>query len=190
METVDARNLPCPEPVVITKNALEKSADGKLIVILNSPESNQNVQRFARTQGCTVEVMEKEGVFTLEIQKVRNAEDKCESVPMVLLITSDQLGTGDEALGQLLITSFINTLPESKNKPSRMLFINRGVMLTTEGSRVLDTLMQLESEGILIYSCGTCLNHYQLKDKLKVGNVTNMYDTVESLLGAEKIVRI
>lgn len=106
------------------------------------------------------------------------------------MITSDQLGTGDEALGQLLITSFINTLPESKNKPSRMLFINRGVMLTTEGSRVLDTLMQLEAEGISIYSCGTCLNHYQLKEKLKVGSVTNMYDTVESLLGAEKVVRI
>jgi TusA-related sulfurtransferase len=69
METVDARNLPCPEPVVITKKAMEKSADGKLTVILNSPESNQNVQRFARIQGSTVKVMEKEGVFTWKYRK-------------------------------------------------------------------------------------------------------------------------
>jgi selenium metabolism protein YedF len=190
METIDARNLPCPEPVVMTKKALEKSADGKLTVILNSPESNQNVQRFAKSQGCNVKVMEKDGVFTLEIHKVQIIEEKSPAVQTVMLIASDQLGTGDEALGQLLITSFINTLPEAKNKPSKMLFINRGVILTTEGSRILDTLLQLEAEGVQIFSCGTCLNHYQLKDKLKVGKVTNMYDTVESLLSAEKVVRI
>ncbi len=190
METIDARNLPCPEPVVKTKKALEKSADGRITVILNSPENNQNVQRYAMSHGCTINVAEKAGVFTLEIQKGSNSDGKCALVQTVILVTSDQFGTGDEALGQLLITSFINTLPESKNKPSRMLFINRGVMLTTEGSRVLDTLIQLESEGILIYSCGTCLNHYQLREKLKVGKVTNMYDTVESLLCAEKVVQI
>jgi selenium metabolism protein YedF len=190
METVDARNLPCPEPVVMTKKALEKSADGIITVILNSSESNQNVQRFAKSQGCIMKVSEKDGVFTLEIQKVKTTEENSPVVQTVILITSDQFGTGDEALGQLLITSFINTLPEAKNKPSKLLFINRGIMLTTEGSRVLDTLLQLEAEGIKIFSCGTCLNHYQLKEKLKVGKVTNMYDTVESLLGADKVVRI
>jgi selenium metabolism protein YedF len=190
METVDARNLPCPEPVVMTKKALERSMDGKLTVILNSSESNQNVQRFAKSQGCEVKVADKDGEYTLEIIKTLKVIEKSTSVQTVMLITSDQLGSGDEALGQILIASFINTLVEAKNKPSKILFINRGVMLTTEGSRVLDTLLQLEAEGIQIFSCGTCLNHYQLKEKLKVGKVTNMYDTVESLLGAEKVVRI
>jgi selenium metabolism protein YedF len=107
-----------------------------------------------------------------------------------MLVASDQLGSGDEALGQLLIASFINALPEAKPRPSKIMFINRGVMLTTEGSRVLDTLKQLEKDGVQIFSCGTCLNHYQLKEKLKVGQITNMYDTVNSLLNAEKVVRI
>jgi len=106
------------------------------------------------------------------------------------LIASDQMGSGDEALGQLLIASFINAIPEAAAKPAKMLFINRGVMLTTEGSRVLDTLQKLEQEGVQVFSCGTCLNHYQLKEKLKVGQITNMYDTVNSLLTAEKVVRI
>jgi selenium metabolism protein YedF len=190
VKTVDARNMPCPEPVVKTKKALEEITEGQITVLVNSTEAYQNVQRFAKSQGCDVKVLEKDGVFTLEIIKLKSVEEKGPAVSAVMLIASDQLGTGDEALGQLLITSFINTLPESKNKPSKMLFINRGIMLTTEGSRVLDTLLQLESEGVQIFSCGTCLNHYQLKEKLKVGKVTNMYDTVDSLLAAEKVVRI
>jgi intracellular sulfur oxidation DsrE/DsrF family protein len=71
-----------------------------------------------------------------------------------------------------------------------MLLINRGVMLTTEGSRVLDSLQKLESEGVQIFSCGTCLNHYQLKEKLKVGKVTNMYDILDALLNADNVIRI
>jgi selenium metabolism protein YedF len=190
METIDVRNLACPEPVIRTKKALESSTDGKLTVLVNSTEANENVQRFARSQGCEVKAAEKDGMFTLVIQKTQPAaEIKPESAPL-LFITSDQLGVGDEALGQLLMASFLNTLPEAKNQPAKMLFINRGVMLTTEGSRVLDSLLELEQKGVQIFSCGACLNHYQLKEKLKVGKVTNMYDTVDSLLGAEKVVRI
>lgn len=190
MKTVDARDIPCPEPVVRTKKALEKITEGKLTVLVNSTEACQNVQRFAQGQRCGVKVSEKNGVFTIEINKVRQTEEKSQAGADVLMIASDQLGTGDEALGQLLITTFINTLAEAYPKPSKIIFINRGVMLTTGGSRVLDTLQQLEKEGVQIFSCGTCLNHYQLKEKLKVGQVTNMYDTVNSLLTAEKVVRI
>jgi selenium metabolism protein YedF len=190
MNKIDARNLPCPEPVVMTKKALESAADGKVIVMLNSSESNENVQRFAKSQGCSVKVSEDGGVFTLEITKVQAQAEKCLVSSTVMLISSDQLGTGDADLGQLLIASFINTLPEATSKPSKMLFINRGIMLTTEGSRVLDTLQKLENSGVQIFSCGTCLNHYQIKDKLKVGKVTNMYDTVDSLLSADKVIRI
>lgn len=190
MNTVDARDLPCPEPVVRTKKALEEITEGRITVLVNSPESCQNVQRFAQSQGCSVKVEEKDAVYTLEIQKMQKIEEESNLTKTVMLIASDKLGSGDEDLGRLLISSFINTLPEARNKPSKILFINQGVMLTVEGSRVLDSLLKLEVEGVQIFSCGTCLNHYQLKDKLKVGKVTNMYDTVDSLLGADKIVRI
>lgn len=108
----------------------------------------------------------------------------------VLVVTGDRLGRGDDDLGQLLMAAIINTLTEVNGRPSKMLFINRGVMLTTEGSRVLETLLALEREGVRIFSCGTCLNHYRLKEKLRVGQVTNMYDTVESLLAAGKVITV
>ena len=190
MKIVDARNLPCPEPVLKTKQALEATSGETITVLVNTPEACQNVQRFARSQGCTVEILEKENEYILEISRTGIKEEQEKSFAPILMITSDQLGTGDETLGQLLLTTFINTLTEVKPRPAKMLFINRGVMLTTEGSRVLDTLHQLEKEGVQIFSCGTCLNHYQLKDKLKVGKITNMYDTVSSLLTAERIIRI
>ena len=191
VKTVDARNVSCPEPVVKTKKALEEIPEReRLIVLVNTNEARQNVERFARSQGCSVKVSDKEGEFTLEICKGGQIEEKEKASANVLLITSDRLGSGDEALGQLLIASFINTLPEAKIKPAKILFINRGVMLTTEGSRVLDTLQKLDKEGVQIFSCGTCLNHYQLKEKLMMGQVTNMYDSVDSLLTAEKVVSI
>jgi selenium metabolism protein YedF len=190
VNTLDARNIPCPEPVVMTKKALEKLSSGTLVVIVNTDEARQNVQRFAQSQGCTVKISQNGNESTIEITKEgKITNPKTRKYP-VILVTSDQLGSGDESLGQLLIASFINAIPEATVKPSKILFINRGVMLTTEGSRVLDTLQKLEQEGIQIFSCGTCLNHYQLKEKLKVGQITNMYDTVNSLLTAEKIVRI
>lgn len=190
VKRVDARDMPCPEPVLRTKKALEGIKEGQLVVLVNSPTACQNVQRFAQSQGCDVKVSDANGVLTIEISKRGEAAEREKPVAAVLMIASDRLGTGDEALGEVLIASFINTLPEARTKPSKVLFINRGVMLTTEGSRVLDTLRQLEKDGVQILSCGTCLNHYQLKDKLQVGQVTNMYDTVDSLLSSEKVVRI
>lgn len=189
-KTVDARNMPCPEPVLKTKKALEGITEGKLTVLVNSTEACQNVQYFAQSQGCSVTTTEKDCVFTIEINKENKDQEKDKSGDDVLLIASDQLGTGDKSLGQLLTTAFINTLPEAKARPARIIFINRGVMLTAEGSGVIDTLERLAKEGVQIFSCGTCLNHYQLKDKLKVGQVTNMYDIVDSLLTANRVVRI
>ena len=65
--------------------------------------------------------------------------------------------------------------------PKTMLFYNGGATLTTEGSDSLDDLKSLEAQGVTIKTCGTCLNYYGLTEKIKVGEVTNMYDIVETM---------
>jgi len=117
-----------------------------------------------------------------KLQKAKSAD--------VIWITSDRLGTGDEEVGKILMKSFLNTLWGYETKPSKVLFINKGVMLTTEGSEVLETLELLEKEGVEIFSCGTCLAFYGIKEKLKVGGVTTMPLTVDSLLTAGKVISI
>ena len=188
---LDARGLNCPLPVVRTKKALEGIEEGELTVLIERPDGCQNVQRFAESQGCAVDVEEKDGLFLVHIRKEK-AEQPVSSGQSadVVLITSDRLGTGDRQLGEILMKAFLNTLWEAEPKPAKILFLNDAVRLTTEGSEVLNSLKLLEEAGVEIFSCGTCLEYYQLKDKLKVGLITNMYDAVDSLLSAGKVIKI
>ncbi len=108
----------------------------------------------------------------------------------VILIGDDSLGVGDRELGKMLMKSFLNTLFDSQPRPAKLIFINNGVKLTTEGSKVLDAIKALEEKGVDIFSCGTCPDYYGLRDKLKVGRITKMPDTVNSLLSASKVIRV
>ena len=187
---VDARGLPCPRPVVETRKALQGMTEGTLTVLVDRADSSENVQRFARSQGCDVSVTDKDGVYYLEI--VKRCDVKCAAMTTasVMMIGSDLLGTGDRALGERLMKSFLKTICDTEPKPVKMMFVNEGVKLTTEGSGVLDILESLEEDGVQILSCGTCLEHYDLIERLKVGLVTNMYDIVDSLVTADKVIRI
>jgi len=187
---IDARGLPCPQPVVNTRKALQQIEEGTITVLVDRRDASENVQRFARSQGCDVSVTEKEGVYHLEIVKGRASSCEAATSGQVVLIGSDRFGTGDSALGDKLMRAFLKTIADGGFRPAKLLFVNEGVKLTTEGSAVLDTLRELEQKGVQILSCGTCLEHYGLVEKLNVGLVTNMYDIVDSLLGAEKAIRI
>ena len=188
---VDARGLPCPRPVVETKKALDGIETGTVIVLVDNPQGRDNVARFAGSQGCKVDIQEDNDIFRLTIVKESGSERPVEkSGNIVVMITSDVFGTGDERLGEILMKAFLNTLWDADNKPAKLMFLNSAVKLTTEGSEVLDTLKLLEKDGVQVFSCGTCLEYYKLKDKLSVGSVTNMYDTVNSLLSADKIIKL
>lgn len=190
MSVIDCRGLACPQPVVTTKKALDQIEEGNLIVIVNNAVSSNNVERFVLSQGCSVEVEEKGGEFHLHIRKAKIAEEsKRRGQKVVVYINSQFLGVGEEALGTILIRSFFRTLLDSETKPFRMIFINSGVRLTSEGSEVLETLKSLSEKGVEILSCGTCLDFYGLKEKVKVGMISNMYDIVQSLMEADRLIR-
>lgn len=110
-------------------------------------------------------------------------------LPTALLITSDRLGPEPE-LGHILMRAFLNTLGQASRRPARLLFVNRGVYLTTEGSEALGVLAELERGGTEVLSCGTCLEFLEKKDALQVGRVSNMYDTVETLTGSYRVVTV
>ena len=68
--------------------------------------------------------------------------------------------------------------------------MNNGVKLATDDSLVLGELRQLESQGIEILACGTCLSRLELTDKLAIGQISNMYTIADILLKANKIVSL
>jgi hypothetical protein len=90
--------------------------------------------------------------------------------------------------GDQLMGSFLAVLLESGHAPAKMLFLNSDVFLTTQGSPHLELLRRFVEAGTEIRSCGTCLDYYGRRERLAVGTVGNMRDTVEAMV-AFKIVR-
>jgi selenium metabolism protein YedF len=106
----------------------------------------------------------------------------------VVLFASDVLGRGEAELGNVLIRGFLHTLNEVEPLPATLIFINSGVRLVAEDSEVMEDLRALCDKGVEVLACGTCLNYYGLKDKVAVGQVSNMYSIAESLLRADKVI--
>jgi selenium metabolism protein YedF len=109
---------------------------------------------------------------------------------LLLVIKSSGLGEGEPDLTEKLMKSFLTMLLESGKTPARMIFMNTGIFLTTEGSAAGDIIKKLEAQGTEIFSCGTCLEYYQRKDKLMAGKIGNMRDTVNAMLGFARVLTL
>jgi len=195
MSIVDCRGLACPQPVMTTKKALDQLKEGELLVLVDNAVSCNNVERFAQSQGCSVEVEQRGENFSLRIRKgkVRQEAELPQEMEkprkVIVYINSHLMGNGDEALGAFLMKAFLKTLLDLETKPNRLVLVNSGVQLASEESKVLDTLIALSEKGVEILSCGTCLDFYGLKGKLKVGAVSNMYEIIQSMVEADRVIR-
>jgi selenium metabolism protein YedF len=191
-ENVDARGLACPQPVVLTKKALEKADE--VFVIVDNETAKQNVSRLADSRGFQVSVEKKGEATYLHLTRKVSGLKKSSVTPAtksdVLLISSNTMGRGDDVLGNTLMRSFMHTLTEAETRPSRIIFMNSGVKLVARDSEVIDDLRALEKQGIEILACGTCLGYYNLKEAVEVGRVSNMYDITAALLDTDKIISL
>lgn len=113
-----------------------------------------------------------------------------EKASLALFVTANALGKGNEDHGKLLTTSFFYALTQKDQLPRFIIFINKGAFLSCEGSAVLECLIDLEKQGVEIYTSGTCLDYYQIKHKLCVGVISNMYTILDKLSLVEKVLTI
>lgn len=212
--TIDARKQQCPIPVVRAKKGFQELAKGDtLLVMVDNEVAMQNLQKLAKQLGVKA-VSEKCGE-DYHVELIPEAKDgtqeAIDSVPAkaeeqsgeengfgaeqpgnkktVVVISSNLMGNGNDQLGRVLMKGFIYALAGLDQLPQAILFYNGGVQLTCEGSDSLEDLQGLEAQGVEILSCGTCLDYYQLKEKLSVGTVTNMYTIVEKQAQADLIIR-
>lgn len=108
---------------------------------------------------------------------------------LLLLLKSSVLGDGEPDLGEELLGAFLSQLLESGGVPAKVICMNSGIFLTTEGSPVLDQMQSFEDGGSEVLSCGTCLDYYGRKDRLRVGQPTNMRDTVAAMRSFGKVLQ-
>lgn len=210
---VDARGKACPQPVIDTKNAIKEQGT-PVITMVDNDIARQNVEKMARQMGLNAESSEIDGGWRILIQPVssdvlsavmNDAGDALAGMlpdldpvpcctpapagPTVVVLSSSCMGTGDDTLGAALMKGFVYALTQLDEAPATVLLYNGGAKLSCEGADTEEDLKVLAQNGTEILTCGTCLNHYGLADKLAVGSVTNMYVIAETMANAGKVIR-
>lgn len=200
---IDARNIPCPGPVIQAKKVLSSMEEGVLEVLVDNSMAVQNLTKLASylqlesgvtrlEEDCyqvTFSMKGKEGMKDGE----ETPGDSCRldgvKYGTLVVISADHMGEGDDVLGTALMKGFLYALTELEQLPETILLYNGGARLSVEGSEALEDLKLLESQGVEILTCGTCLNHYGISDRLAVGAVTNMYAIAETMMAAKSIIK-
>ena len=195
MKIVDARKKACPQPVIMTKKEVDGGAE-EITVIVDNETAKINVTKFGTQLKYTVTAEDKDDGTYIVLKKSGENKEQTEIISEIknknagYFITSDKLGKGSDDLGRILMKSFLYTLSETKPYPDFLIFLNSGVKLTTEGSESVDDLIKLKEGGVKIVSCGTCLDFFEIKSKLRVGSVSNMYDIVDMISSSTNTITI
>ena len=202
-KVLNCKGMACPLPVVNTKKATEEMNTGDVLkVTVDNEIAVQNLLRFASHKGydaSSEKLSESEFIITMVIGEstvsaISVEEEDLTCTPdsrrkgMLVVLSANTMGTGDPKLGTALMKAFVFALTKQDRLPETILCYNTGAYLTCEDADTLDDMKLLESEGVTILTCGTCLDFYGIKDKLAVGGVTNMYDIVERMENARHIV--
>lgn len=205
MNKVDAMGKQCPIPLIMTKNEIAKNGEGEYLVLVDNEIAVQNLEKMAKQYAFDYS-FEKIDDAKFEVKLKVNDASVVEAVTLeqdagetacgpavtsentVVVYKSEHMGHGNVDLGTVLVKGSIYAFSQLPNPPKTFLFYNSGVKLACTGSDSIEDLKNLEKAGVKIFACGTCLNHYGLQDNLEVGEVTNMYDIVDALNNAAKII--
>jgi selenium metabolism protein YedF len=204
MKLIDCRGLSCPEPVLRAKAALDQGEESFEILVDNEA-SKDNVLRFGHSRNYRVDSATlPDGSFRLSFLAENRAgasvpfdeaDYRCaiSGAPsagcnLVYVIASDSMGRGSDELGWALLQTYITTIKDVSPQPSRILFYNGGVRLVATAGKALEALQALEKKGVEVLSCGTCLEFFKLEKNLQVGTITNMYEIMASMAGADRVV--
>ncbi len=201
-KVIDCRSLPCPQPVLKSKEIIESENPDTLQVQVDNQAALENVSRFLSTQGYVLEKPEKNGdIWTINARKSQEpdhapqeasgpASRSGETMRTLVFVSSNKMGSGDDELGTKLMQNFITTLPEMGKSLWMLVFVNSGVKLAVQESLVLDTLQTLEKDQVMVLVCGTCLEFFGLTGAKGTGQTTNMLDIISAMSHADRVISV
>lgn len=198
---LNCENEPCPNPVLRCKRLLDEQTPKMMEVIVDNEAAMDNVSRYLASKGMRIDETRKDGtLWTIKASsqdpQASASQDSLENAKspdaakILVFLTSDTMGAGDDTLGSRLMGNFLNTLPELGDTLWRIIMVNGAVKLATATSPAVEALRKLEAAGVSILVCGTCLEFFKLMDQKAVGQVTNMLDVVTSQQVADKIISL
>ncbi|WP_333654702.1 sulfurtransferase-like selenium metabolism protein YedF [Dissulfurispira sp.] len=192
---IDARGQACPKPVLMAEEALSKLEEGIVDVLVDNEASVGNLSRFATKNAFYSETIKEDNYWRVKIVKGYpcevpiKEEEKEPEKDILLIIGSDVMGK-EEELGRILMKAFFETMKVYKELPHTIFFLNAGVKLTTVNEEIYPIIKEIADMGVEIYSCGTCLKHYNLESELKVGHRGTTNHIIEGLKDFKKTVWI
>ncbi len=189
MIRVNAMGKLCPEPVIMTKAEIEKGA-AELEVLVDNDIAVSNVTRLLEGRNYTVEVSRSGNERKLTAKKaegaaaVSSASSKHEKLTAIL-VAHDVLGGNDKELGEVLMKAFLGCISKLSHRPAVIAFMNEGVKLVLKDSSACEYIKELENAGTKILVCGTCTTHFDITDKIGAGTISNMFEIMEMITGAD-----
>lgn len=187
MKIIDAMGLACPRPVILTKKAIREENLDEVTVKVDNEIATENLTKMGKQLGFSAEV-KTNSKTDYEVYLKKTGDAQCElmfeedSSEYIVVISSDHMGTGDETFSKNLLEGFVYALTEQDVAPKYVVFYNMGVTLPSINEKVIGDLKALEERGTQVLSCGLCLGQYDLKEKLQVGEITNMYRICELMI--------
>ncbi len=200
---IDARGLGCPKPVIMAEEALAQIEEGIVEVLVDNEVSVKNLTKFATKNGFYSESARAEGFWRIKIVKgypcevqkqelkEKHGEEPAKKTAeeLFVVVATDTMGK-DEELGRILMKGLFETMKVYRELPNTIFFLNTGVKLTTVNEETVALLKEFDAMGVLIFTCGTCLDFFGLKEKLAVGSASNMFDIQAALLRADRVIKI
>jgi selenium metabolism protein YedF len=196
MKRIDTRTMPCPKPVLLARDALER--DGlPLEILVDAGIPMLNVKRFLESRNISVSVLEHGDTATLvcgsgtgPFAGTRENLEGSGNDDVAILIASSVLGQADGPLGEVLIKAFLGTLLERSSPPSVIALMNEGVKLALSDSTTSESLRELEKKGCRVLVCGTCVKHLGIEDSVAAGTISNMFEITDALMEHNKTITL
>lgn len=194
---IDARGVSCPKPVLMAEEALNTMTEGIVEVWVDNEASVANLSRYATKNGMFPETAAETGYWRVKIAKGYPCElpvatpDPVQEPKkdLLLIVGSDVIGK-DEALGRILMKGMFETMRVTKELPHTIFFLNTAVRLTTVDEEMTPLFQEFAALGVEIFTCGTCMKHFDLEKDLKVGYRGTTNHIVEGMKDFEKTVWI
>ena len=190
MKKIDCLGKVCPIPVIETKKLIKENPEEvDFEILVDNEVATQNLSKMAKELKIESSSEKNEdGIYRVSLKKNAQSKEelseegnKIDSSSYVVAISDDRMGKGDEDFSKSLLEGFIYALTEQDKLPEKVLFYNRGVFLTAANEKTIEDLKVQEKKEVEILSCGLWMGNYKLKEKLAVGEITNMYKIIEIL---------
>jgi selenium metabolism protein YedF len=208
---LDAMGKQCPQPLVMAKKEIN-GGNREFSIRVDNETALKNLTRLGTKEGLVVGSEGIEGGFRVSFSAegtgmAQGGDESVQPVPLDIspvvasragtysgysvFVNKDHVGDGDPTLGHNLIKMALYTLSEVDDVPVAILFMNSGVkLLVEEETQIVDSLAKLIEKGTEVLACGACLDFYGLKERLAVGEISNMYDILERMREAGKVITL